>query len=225
MPTRRILAPLLAFSASLLTTPAHAGPTVSADLDLGTSTRSTTPSAAGVAALLPLPAPLYVTGFTFRAGWRFDLAPVWFLPELGAGYEVEHFPSSVQGLPTLYPSTTAAMERFLVGGRIGWSGVGLGSAVQVEPSIFGHFGGGWYDAWFSDTSGVACDVGLSLDFRIQKHFLVGAQVGYDVVTVPSRTTSTTVTTPLGTVTVPGVTTPGFDDPWVSYGIHAGWLFW
>jgi hypothetical protein len=58
----------------------HAGPTVSADLDLGTSTRSTASDTLGV---LPSPAPLYIVGFVVRAGWRFDVAPVWFLPEIG----------------------------------------------------------------------------------------------------------------------------------------------
>ncbi len=213
----------LALSAALLTTPAHAGPTVSADLDLGTSTRSSADAAYGI---LPLASPLYITGFTFRAGWRFDVAPVWLLPELGASYEVEHYPSSIEGIPTVYPSTTAEMERFFVGGRIGWSGVAMGPQVQFEPSIYGHVGGGWYSAWFSGPPGVAGDAGLSLDLRIRRHFLVGAQVGYAVVTVPSHTLSSSmpVLTTTGPVAVT-VTVPGFTDPWVSYGIHAGWLFW
>jgi hypothetical protein len=213
-----LLLPLTALATALLTTPAKAGPTVSADLDLGTSTRSGATPATGPLPILPNPSPLYVTGFTFRAGWRFDVAPVWFLPELGASYDVEHFLSGVQDVVYVYPSTTAAMERFFVGGRIGWSGV-LGPEVRFEPSIYGHAGAGWYHAFFSDSTGYACDVGLSLDLRIGQHFIVGAQVGYDVVTVPPVAATMTYLT--------GVTNavPAVADPWISYGIHAGWLFW
>jgi hypothetical protein len=225
---RRIV--LLALAAPLTSaTSAHAGPTVSADLDLGTSTKSGPPANA-IAPSGPTPSPLYTAGFGLRAGWRFDVAPagflpVWFLPELGGSYVVERF----QGVPTALPPPDLSLGRFFAGGRIGIS-VALRTELQLEPSIYGHGGGGWY----SQSSGSAFDVGLSLDLRIQRHFIVGAQVGYDVVTVYSRNatspcTPTTIITAGGPVTLPCpiVSSPvlATADPWVSYGIHAGWLFW
>ena len=88
----------LASALLLSTTSAGAGPTVAADLALGTSTNRT--PARGTASIYPTPSPLYTVGFTFRAGWRFDVTPVWFLPEIGAGYAVEHL--------TQVPTATAA---------------------------------------------------------------------------------------------------------------------
>ena len=214
---------LLALAIPFAATRAHAGPTVNTDLDLGTSTKST-PSSTSIAPLSPAPSPLYTAGFGLRAGWRVDMAPVWFLPELGASYVVERS----QQVPRAVPPSDLSLARFFVGGRVGWSGA-LRPELQFEPSIYGHGGGGWY----SQSSGSAFDVGLSLDLRIRQHFIVGAQVGYDVVTVYSSTSTapcqpTTIMTTSGTVTLPCpviVSAPSVADPWVSYGIHAGWLFW
>ena len=213
-----------AASALLLsTTSASAGPTVAADLDLGTSTRSTPPG--GTASIYPTPSPLYTVGFALRAGWRFDVAPVWFLPEIGAGYAVEHLTQ----VPTATAPESPHVARVFGGGRIGWSGA-IRPELRFEPSIFGHVGAGWYGA---STDGTAFDVGLSLDLRIRQHVIVGAQVGYDVVTVwhPGGSPACqpmTVLTPTGPVTLPcssPAATPAVADPWVSYGVHAGWLFW
>jgi hypothetical protein len=209
MTTRHLLAlPLLLALTALPTASAHAGPTVSADLDLGTSTKSTPGEE------VP-PSPLYIAGFLVRAGWRFDVAPVWLLPEIGAGYAVERFATISGG-----PSLNANLARFFAGGRIGWSGP-LQPDLHLEPSIYGHVGGGWYSGYYNQATGYACDVGLSLDLRIRRHFIVGAQVGYDVVTVP----------PVPAAPAPPLAgyipmaSPAVADPWVSYGIHAGWLFW
>ncbi len=215
MTTTRLLAPLLlALAAPLLTTQALAGPTVSADLDLGTSTRS----AGSIDAALPNPSPLYLAGFVLRAGWRFDVAPVWFLPEVGAGYAVERFAGTpTQIAPGNYVSAPAdvGLARLFGGGRIGWSGV-LRPELDLEPSIDGHAGAGWYGAGYSRSPGYACDVGLSLDSRVRRHVILGVQVGYDVVSVQ----------PPQSAGVPAVfSLPAVADPWVSYGIHAGWLFW
>ncbi len=219
MTLQRSLLPLtaLTLSAVLLTTPAHAGPTVSADLDLGTSTRSTPSDCLCTSGATPLP--LYIAGFALRAGWRFDVgpagvAPLWLLPELGWSYVVERLQSAPA---TTFPPDSSLL-RFFVGGRIGVS-VALRPELQLEPSVYGHVGGGTYDGEYIDSTGTAFDVGLSVDLRVRQHFLVGAQVGYDVVSVPSHPNIAPNGFPL-----PGFT-PGFADPWVSYGIHAGWLFW
>ena len=117
----------------------------------------------------------------------------------------------------------------LGGGRIGWT-YALRPEIRFEPSIFGHAGAGWYG---SAPIGSAFDVGLSLDLRIRGHFIVGAQVGYDVVTryphppaLPC--TPVIVQTATGPVTLPcenPLPLPAESDPWVTYGVDAGWLFW
>ena len=204
-PNRRFY-PLLALLL-LLTTAAHAGPTLSTDLDLGTSTRSLPPGE------VP-PSPLYILGFVLRAGWRFDLSPVWFLPEVGVGYASERFADIFDG-----PSENANLTRFFGGGRIGWSSP-LGPQLHLEPAIYGHVGAGWYSGFYNQMTGYACDVGVSLDLRIRRHLLVGAQLGYDVVTIPPQPELT----PSGATYIT-TTAPAIADPWVSYGLHAGWLFW
>lgn len=227
--SRHRLALLLALSAPLTsTTPAHAGPTASADLALGTSTQGNPSSAADYQGPPePTPSPLYTVGFTLRAGWRFDIAqaPVWLLPEIGAGYSVERLVPAIDGTSAPSPHLT----RFFGGGRVGWT-YALRPELRFEPAIFGHAGAGWYGSGPAPV-GSAFDAGLSLDLRIRSHFTVGAQVGYDVVTrypQPTTTPPMTVVTVTGPVIVPGSTTlplPPIADPWVSHGVHAGWLFW
>jgi len=68
-------------------------------------------------------------------------------------------------------------------------------------------------------NGMANDVGLALDLRILRRILVGAHVGYEVVTAfePVQTQ------PLfGT---PMSHTEAYAEKWVGYGVHAGVLFW
>jgi hypothetical protein len=210
LPTVAALLALAAFST--VTTQAHAGPTVSADLDLGTSVL---PSGTYIAATQPVGDPLYLVGFTLRAGWRFDLGPVWLLPEIGGGYAVERF-QFPEGM-------VLDLGRFFGGARVGWSGVLLAPELRFEPSIFGHVGGGWYS---DQMTGVSFDAGISLDLRIRQHFIVGAQAGYDVVRVPpmgSQGQCSMVAFGMPCDTIRG--TPALLDEWVTYGIHAGWLFW
>ena len=78
LPTVAAILALAGFST--LTTPALAGPTVSADLDLGTSVMTGSASSSYIYTPYPASSPLYLVGFTLRAGWRFDLGPVWLLP-------------------------------------------------------------------------------------------------------------------------------------------------
>src|SRR5690348_6623914 len=106
MKTTRILSALLAgcaFSVSLVAAvPAHAGPTVAAELNLGAPT-------GGSAEGRPTPGAI---GFSLRAGWCFDVAPVVFLlPEMGIEYDIER--GAVAGTDT----TTADghVARFFVG--------------------------------------------------------------------------------------------------------------
>src|SRR5580704_16421353 len=92
----RILPPIvfplaLALAALTHTTPAQAGPTAAADLDLGTSIKRDYRPDQQSSGLAP-PSALYVAGFRIRAGWRFVCAPVWPPPEIGGGYAVEPFP-------------------------------------------------------------------------------------------------------------------------------------
>jgi hypothetical protein len=222
----RILLAPLALASLLLALPAQAGPTVAADLDLGTSIKRDTPPA-----IDPTPvtgAPLYIVGFRIRAGWRFDVGPVFLLPELGGGYDVEHFAS----LGTV--SVPLGVPRVFVGGRAGFS-IPLAPALRFEPAIYGHLGDAWYVG--ASQSGLATDLGLALDLRIVGRVLVGAQVGYDVVTawehvppgdmIGGAPTSSCVPTPSGCVSVGAAGTGAFAlaDRWVSYGAHAGVLFW
>jgi hypothetical protein len=217
-----LTAALALAAAFFATTQAHAGPTVSADLDLGTSTR---PTAAFAESTGDTPSSPYTIGFTLRAGWRFDIGPVWLLPEIGGSYAVERFQAetAVTGQPT------AHLSRFLAGGRIGWSGVGV-PAIRFEPAIYGHAGAGWYSA---QEDGPAFDVGLSLDLRILRRLIVGVQAGYNVVTIlhPAAGTSPSpspgcVQTASGCVPLApsSIAIPAVSDGWVSYGLHAGVLF-
>jgi hypothetical protein len=228
----------LALAAPLSTSSAaHAGPTVATDLDLGTSvgqgitayTRSSSPPTGPVASF---PA-LYVVGFRVRAGWRFDVGPVWLLPEIGGGYDVERFHegAGVQGY---------ALPRAFGGGRAGVS-VPLAPSLRFEPGVYGHTGYARYWLTGGPDDGLANDVGLSLDLRFLRYFIVGAQVGYDVVTVWQSPPTSSLTTPpmsgmcsmsafgmCAASAMPSSASGGSTataDKWVSYGIHAGVLLW
>ena len=86
---RPVLAATLALAALANPTPAHAGPCVSADLDLGTSVKRDSVYSGPYTGPTAGPSPLYIVGFRLRAGWRLDLGPVGLLPELGGGYDRE----------------------------------------------------------------------------------------------------------------------------------------
>ena len=85
----------------------------------------------------PTGAPLYIVGFRIRAGWRFDVGPVFLLPELGGGYDVEHFASGTT------VSVPLGVPRVFAGGRAGFS-IPLAPALRFEPAIYGHLGDAWY---------------------------------------------------------------------------------
>jgi hypothetical protein len=229
------LASALALAAALSTSAAaQAGPTLAADLDLGTSvgqgTTARTNSAPYTGPVASLPA-LYLVGFRLRAGWRFDVGPVWILPEIGGGYDVErmHEGSGIQGYP---------LPRAFAGGRAGVS-LPIAPLVRFEPGIYGHVGYARYWLTGGPDNGLANDVGLSLDLRIFRYLIVGAQVGYDVVTLwqPQPTSGSSPPPPMsgcsafgmcGTVPATPIGTVGsvaLTDKWVSYGVHAGVLFW
>lgn len=197
---RPLSALVLATAPAVLAAPsAHAGPTASVDLDFGTATNS----APGPTGIYASPSPLYTAGFVLRVGWRFDVAPVWFVPEIGGGYVVERF----EPIPTTTSAVSGHVGLLFGGGRFGFSVV-VQPELRFEPGVFGHVGGGWYS---SSLNAPAFDVGLALDLRIRRRFIVGAHVGYDVVIlshVPNE-----------------FLTPPVTDPWVSYGLHGGFLFW
>ncbi len=192
--------PILAAAAALavLATAAPsavAGPTVSADLDLGTSIGrdlSPSPGPAGTAQT----SLLYIAGFRIRAGWRFDLGPVFLVPEIGGGYDVQRFSGAPDGsLPRAF------------GGARGGLSLPLLPLLRLEPGVYGHIG---YAP--STGPGLANDVGLALDLRLLRFLLVGAHVGYEVVT---RWVSTAPFSE-GTVAIA--------DRWIGYGVHAGVVF-
>ncbi len=87
-PSHRIVP--LALAATLFATPAHAGPTLAADLDLGTSV-DTFKAASSPSNYLGVQVPpaLYDVGLRIRAGWRFDLGHIFIVPEVGVGYDIE----------------------------------------------------------------------------------------------------------------------------------------
>ncbi len=232
----RALSSALALAATFSAShPAHAGPTVAADLDLGTpvgrgiaaSIASAVPPTGPVASL---PA-LWIVGFRVRAGWRFDVGPVWLLPEIGGGYDVErtHEGTGIHGYP---------LPRGFGGARAGVS-LPLAPLVRFEPGIYGHVGYARYWLTGGPDDGLANDVGLSLDLRILRYLIVGAQVGYDVVTVwksppvspsypPPPMSGCSAFGPCSGSQLPPPASGGsvaLADKWLSYGVHAGVLFW
>jgi hypothetical protein len=217
---------LLSLAAALTFSPsAHAGPTLGADLDLGTSVDSLKPPEMGV----DRPPALYDVGFRIRAGWRFDLGFFFLVPEVGAGYDVERAPL----LGMSISNSNAELVRALAGARAGWS-FPLLPALRIEPAIYGHVGYARYTSPSEVPDGLANDVGLALDFRFLKYFTVGAHLGYDVVTTwrapassPGPTSGCVQTTsgclPVASGSPPGSTAVG--DGWLAYGLQAGAVFW
>jgi hypothetical protein len=230
---------LLATAALSFAPTVQAGPTVAADMDLGACVgqgiTSYTRGLAPTTGPVPGPAALYVAGFRIRAGWRFDIGPVWILPELGGGYDAERFQTG----PTTqsYP-----LPRAFGGARAGLS-LPLAAALRLEPAVYGHVGYAHYWLGGESDDGLANDVGLSLDLRFLKYFIVGAQVGYEVVTLwqPVRSSPSSTPPTGGCMTAFGTPVPCSQPPtgagasaatsvatadkWIGYGIHAGVLFW
>ena len=218
-PLSTLTAALALAAAFFTTTPAHAGPTVSADLDLGTSLGGRNVASGTGSLMAPGPSPLYIVGFRARAGWRFDIGPLWLLPEIGGGYDVERFAGA---------GVESSLPRAFGGARAGLS-LPLLPALRLEPGVYGHAGFAQYQA---DDNGTAFDAGLALDLRILRRLLVGVQVGYDVVTVWHPGSEPSTPSPGCAMNAFGVCAPTsaggsspLADRWLSYGLHAGVLFW
>ena len=186
---RNLVLPAAALAAVLAVSKrALAGPTVSADLDLGTSIgRDTAPTQTSL---------LYIAGFRIRAGWRFSLGPVFLVPELGGGYDVQRFSGAPDG----------SLPRVFGGARAGLS-LPVLPLLHFEPGLYGHVG---YAP--SHGAGLANDVGLALDLRLLRVLLIGAHVGYEVVT---RWVSLAPISPESVAVA---------DEWIGYGVHAGVVF-
>lgn len=175
---------------------ARAGPTVSADVDIG-------PSVSRGAQYADVPESLmrYAGGFGLRIGWRFDIARFFILPEVGVRY-----------IAVRSPGVASQLDRFFGGVRLGWSAP-IRPELHLEPAIFAHIGG-------STTldAGDSVDAGLALDLRIKKRFTVGVHVSYDVtyyISSESEINSCEPDTP----------SAGFPAQWLDMGIHGGVVFW
>ncbi len=167
------LVPALAFAAISFasTREAHAGPTIGLDLDLGTALQSRNNQTDVDFSL----------GGGGRLGYRF-LIPysiVYLQPEIGGHYMRFGFNSQNLG----YDSAGVVNG----GLKLGLSGI-------VQPNIFGHVGLGILsyntlqaNNTYTDVGyvGPAADVGVGLDFRVVPGFLLGAQVAYNMASVPS----------------------------------------
>jgi hypothetical protein len=178
----RIAAASLALCAVLSTaTPARAGGTFDVDFNLATDVGQET----------------MLYGVAGRAGWRFDVGPVWIQPEAGGEYVA--VPCCLAGL-----GTQIHVARVFGGARLG-AADRIGGVV--EPSLFGHAGYGWLAA---SLNGPAFDVGFALDVRLVQFFRFGVQGAYNLVTVPPSYLSE-------------VMSP-YAFQWVSFGVHAGVSF-
>jgi len=159
------LVPALAFAAISFasTKEAHAGPTIGLDLDLGTAFQNQVD---------------FSVGGGLRLGYRFGLPGTYLFlqPEIGGHYM--RFGFNNTGVGYDYAGIVNGGLRF-----------GLGGIVQ--PAIFGHLGlgimgyGDRGSGAIVGREGPAGDIGGSLDFRIVPGFLLGAQIAYNTVAVPS----------------------------------------
>ena len=187
---RAALAALTLAAVALASAEARAGGYVAADFDIGGPM-----DASGAR---------YALGIGGRAGWRFDLGPVWIGPELGSSY-LAYWGASDDAFMTTNGALPHA-ARILAGMRFGLGG-------RVQPAFYGHAGAGWLGA---HEVGPAFDAGLALDFALVPHFVFGAQLGYNVVAVWRGRTG--MMGPVEIIETPAVAR------WVSTGLHAGVAF-
>jgi hypothetical protein len=159
-----LVVPALAFAAITFgqTKEAAAGPILGLDLDLGTAFQSREASSVDFSA-----------GGGVRLGYRFVIprSYVYVQPEIGGHYMSFGFNSQQLGYD--YAGT-------LTGGiKVGLTGI-------VQPNIFTHVGLGFmgYGA-NSGYIGPDFDIGLGIDFRVWRGFLLGAQVAWNMADVPS----------------------------------------
>jgi opacity protein-like surface antigen len=142
-------------------------------------------------------------GFDLRVGyrWRVPYQPLWITPELAAGYT----------------DLLAHVVRVRPGVRIAFGSI-------VVPFVYSHIGWGYtsFDPLgaadtrglgsFVSSTGLSLDAGAGVDFAVLRRLLVGAHLGYNVVTVGQ------------TGTTPGQTTPGWNAKWMSIGLGGTFLF-
>jgi hypothetical protein len=77
--------------------------------------------------------------------------------------------------PVIETSAQPTLTRVLGGARFGLSGI-------FQPALYGHAGIGWLGA---GRDGRAFDGGFSLGFKLIPVLRFGAQIGYNVLTVPN----------------------------------------
>lgn len=181
--------PVIAFAAVTLGSAKEAaasGTTLDLDLNLGTAFQSNGVSNVDFSA-----------GGGARLGYRYNIPQsyVYVQPEGGIHYMRFGFNSASLGYD--YAVTING------GLKAGLSGI-------VQPNVFGHLGFGalGYSVGPNTTHGYvgpALDIGAGLDFRVVPGFLLGAQIAYNSVLVPSA---------------------GSPDAakWVTFGLTAGFHF-
>jgi hypothetical protein len=137
-------------------------------------------------------------GFDVRLGYRFRIPyqPLWITPELAAG-----FTDLASHLVRVRPGVRVAFGRFV----IPWAQVHLGYGwTSFDPL-------GTADPKGSTPSvsagGFAFDTGAGVDFAVLRRLLVGAHLGYNIVTV-------------GQV---DVQTPSWRAKWIDVGLNATFL--
>jgi hypothetical protein len=162
-----LVVPALAFAAFTFgqTKEAAAGPILGLDFDLGTAFQSQNQSSVDFSA-----------GGGVRLGYRFVIPRtyIYVQPEIGGHYM--HFGFNSQEIGYDYAGT-------LTGGiKVGLSGI-------VQPNVFTHVGLGFLGV---DTGvgsqgylGPDFDIGVGIDFRVWRGFLLGAQIAWNMADVPS----------------------------------------
>jgi hypothetical protein len=161
-----LVVPALAFAAFTFgqTKEAAAGPIIGLDFDLGTAFQNRASDVSSVD---------FSAGGGVRLGYRFIIprSYIYVQPEIGGHYMNFGFNSQQLG----YESAGT-----LTGGlKVGLTGI-------VQPNVFTHVGLGFMS--FNGQSGEIgpdFDIGVGLDFRIFRGFLLGAQVAWNMADVPS----------------------------------------
>lgn len=193
------LVPPLALAALLAAPPAHAGP--SFDVDVGMGPHLGTVNYTGTAIAYA------VAG---RAGWRFDLGPIWIQPEAGGEYIALRDTGYADPTGAATSSISAfEMARALAGVRIGGR-----IARVVEPALYAHGA----VAWLLGQQGIgpALDAGIAIDLALVPRFRFGIHSAYNYATF-SLPTCTGIL-----CNEPTYGQARFD--WLTYGIHAGMGF-
>jgi hypothetical protein len=182
--------------------PARAGAYAAADLDVGVTLYRNFYS-------LRPPSP-FGLGAGGRIGWRFDVGQAWIAPELGGHYVA--FLGMAHSPDTRVPFNH--VPRILAGGRFGLGG-------KVQPGFYAHGGVGWLPSPFLNTdppvAGPAFDLGFALDFALVRHFVFGAQLGYNLVAAWQTGLEAMAHAPPGPI-------PPIVQRWINVGVHAGVAF-